>query len=326
MKRTVVFLALILVSLLWGDTVINGSRSILGTWNAGGAAATIPAKVGTTLPGTCGVGEQFFKSDATAGQNIYLCTATNTWTQVTGGGGGGDQICTPGDLRYICWADDMMTGTSTSGQLGLMGWQSFNAGGGSVAQLAGGTWPNVGILRLTTGATSGNMIAISLNGNGPLDNWYANAVRNNEVKVVFRLNSHSDSNFRIIVGGVNTGNGTVQNGFGIGKVGSNFALLFGAAGESGTTADFGVALDSTWHTVRFYTDPNVNQRVYVTLDDTTTRTVCPSGCDLTASTPFSFADYNIAATVTTNTSSTRTLDIDYVSVKATVGTDPDKRN
>jgi len=35
---------------------------------------------GTTAPATCVVGDVFFDSDATAGQNIYGCTAANTWT------------------------------------------------------------------------------------------------------------------------------------------------------------------------------------------------------------------------------------------------------
>lgn len=40
---------------------------------------TYPATVGTSLPGTCGVGQFYFKSNATAGYNIYICTSTNTW-------------------------------------------------------------------------------------------------------------------------------------------------------------------------------------------------------------------------------------------------------
>jgi hypothetical protein len=81
MKRTMLVLFLGLAALLWGETVINGSRSILGAWDAGGAAATIPAKVGTVLPATCAVGEQFFKPDATAGGNLHFCTAPDVWTQ-----------------------------------------------------------------------------------------------------------------------------------------------------------------------------------------------------------------------------------------------------
>lgn len=44
------------------------------------------SNVGTTLPATCTVGETYFKSDATAGQNMYGCTATNVWTALGGGG------------------------------------------------------------------------------------------------------------------------------------------------------------------------------------------------------------------------------------------------
>ncbi len=53
------------------------------------AARTAPSKTGTSLPATCTVGDQYFKSDATAGQNIYGCTATNTWTAQAGSGGSG---------------------------------------------------------------------------------------------------------------------------------------------------------------------------------------------------------------------------------------------
>lgn len=43
---------------------------------------SLPAKdrYGTSIPGTCTVGERFTKTNATAGANIYVCTATNTFT------------------------------------------------------------------------------------------------------------------------------------------------------------------------------------------------------------------------------------------------------
>lgn len=50
------------------------------------AGHTMPAAAGTSLPGTCSVGEIYFKTDAAAGQNLYLCTAANVWTQMTAGG------------------------------------------------------------------------------------------------------------------------------------------------------------------------------------------------------------------------------------------------
>lgn len=46
---------------------------------------TRPMSVGAILPATCVVGQLFFDTGAAAGQNIYGCTAINTWT-VQGGG------------------------------------------------------------------------------------------------------------------------------------------------------------------------------------------------------------------------------------------------
>jgi hypothetical protein len=43
------------------------------------APFTRPVKTGTALPATCSPGDLFFKSDAPAGQNLYACTAVNTW-------------------------------------------------------------------------------------------------------------------------------------------------------------------------------------------------------------------------------------------------------
>ncbi len=85
-----------------GQTNINGGREILGTWDASSAAATKPAKSGGTLPATCSVGEQFFHTGAAAGQNLYLCAATNVWTQIAGGSGGG----APTTAKYILQTAD----------------------------------------------------------------------------------------------------------------------------------------------------------------------------------------------------------------------------
>lgn len=79
------FLILLLGSegLLTGQTVVNGGRVQIGPWDASGATYTIPAKRGTTaqLPATCTQGAEYFATDAAPGQNKYLCSAANTWTQ-----------------------------------------------------------------------------------------------------------------------------------------------------------------------------------------------------------------------------------------------------
>jgi hypothetical protein len=70
-------------AVLAGQTVVNGGRVQLGPWDASGATSTLPAKRGSTaqIPATCTQGAEYFATDATPGQNKYLCTATNTWTQ-----------------------------------------------------------------------------------------------------------------------------------------------------------------------------------------------------------------------------------------------------
>lgn len=50
------------------------------------STSSAPAKTGTSLPGTCIVGDQYFKSDETAGGNLYGCTTGNVWTKVGPGG------------------------------------------------------------------------------------------------------------------------------------------------------------------------------------------------------------------------------------------------
>lgn len=91
---------LVVVSGLWlgGQTTINGGRVISGNWDAANAASTRPVKTGTGLPANCNVGEQFFRTDAAAGQNLYFCTAANAWTQMAAGGGGAPSGPAAGDL------------------------------------------------------------------------------------------------------------------------------------------------------------------------------------------------------------------------------------
>jgi hypothetical protein len=91
-----------------GVVVFSASPTLTGTLTAAGITATggaidftgathtSPIKSGTTAakPATCtftagSAMEVYLATDATAGQNIFFCTATNTWTQQSGGAGGG---------------------------------------------------------------------------------------------------------------------------------------------------------------------------------------------------------------------------------------------
>ena len=67
------------VSVLHTQTLVDlrtQSKSI----DFSAAASTKPFPTGTALPATCSVGATYFNTAAPAGQNLYGCTATNTWT------------------------------------------------------------------------------------------------------------------------------------------------------------------------------------------------------------------------------------------------------
>jgi hypothetical protein len=51
----------------------------------------ISFRSGTTAPAACALGDLFFDTDATAGQNLLGCTAANTWTMLSSVGGSGSQ-------------------------------------------------------------------------------------------------------------------------------------------------------------------------------------------------------------------------------------------
>ena len=80
-----VLLALAL-NTLHGQTLV-GLRTQSKDVDFRAATATAPFKTGTTLPSACQTGEAFFKTDVTAGQNLYGCVATNTWAVQSSGGG-----------------------------------------------------------------------------------------------------------------------------------------------------------------------------------------------------------------------------------------------
>lgn len=83
---------------------------------------------GTTTPSICSIGQLFFKTNATAGQNIYGCTAANTWTVE----GGGSTVAFPvtvtggtsGGIPYF-------SATTTMSSSALLGATQVVTGGGA---------------------------------------------------------------------------------------------------------------------------------------------------------------------------------------------------
>ncbi len=62
-----------------GQTLID-LRTQAKSVDFSAAGSTKPMKAGSSLPGTCGVGEFFFLTSAPAGSNIYACNPANVWT------------------------------------------------------------------------------------------------------------------------------------------------------------------------------------------------------------------------------------------------------
>jgi len=95
------------ITTIAGTDTVGNSRAVINT-NFSNTAARIAQlfhanSPGTSLPATCTAGVLFFKTDATAGQNLYMCSATDTWTQQLNSGGGSsgiDAVYTSYNIAY----------------------------------------------------------------------------------------------------------------------------------------------------------------------------------------------------------------------------------
>src|SRR5208283_4776600 len=109
-------------SILSVDTTVvpsfAGANVFTGSDDFTNATSTAPNKTGTasSLPSTCTVGQTYFETNATAGQNLFGCTAANAWTQLGGGGAGGGTINTI--LHYF----PVGGGTNGGSTWGLWAW------------------------------------------------------------------------------------------------------------------------------------------------------------------------------------------------------------
>lgn len=107
-----VYLAASVGTICLGQTAVDLSRQSK-------SASAAPIQTGITLPSTCATGQMFFNSSAPAGQNLFGCTAANTWTAQAGSGSGGTLT--------------VNSGTTTVGMRPIM---SFTAGLGMLLSLS----------------------------------------------------------------------------------------------------------------------------------------------------------------------------------------------
>lgn len=144
--------------------------------------------IGSALPATCTIGQTFFLTGTTPGQNWYGCTSTNVWTLESGGGGGGlppystttittSPMSIPnsvhGQGKYafgVCWTastnpqveqscnwsrnpangDLTLTYSVAPGQIDVFGSSTGGGGGGGPASFS----------QITAGSNTGNTLTV----------------------------------------------------------------------------------------------------------------------------------------------------------------------
>lgn len=77
--------------------------------------------IGSALPLTCLVGQVFFKTNASAGSNLYGCTSANVWTAQAGGSGGSGITALTGDGTATGPGSSLFTLATVTANVGTFG-------------------------------------------------------------------------------------------------------------------------------------------------------------------------------------------------------------
>lgn len=192
-----------------GDVSTGGTNTYSATAvnDARSAAHTMPAKTGlaSAKPGTCNVGEEYFATDSAAGQNKWLCTALNTWTQQSGGGAtytGVNNVNVTGttisydplDVTQMYMDERWCTSSNANGQYGF---STATTGSGS-AVIAASTATDAnhpcGIKLSNTTSGQGVLLHTAGNGNAMISTaiLQPGTVKPITVEVQFRISSTSN--------------------------------------------------------------------------------------------------------------------------------------
>jgi hypothetical protein len=81
--RTAQLSILVCTASVFGQTQVD-LKTQSKTVDFSTAPATKPIQTGATLPATCSVGQMFFNTAASRGQNVFGCVASNAWLPQTG--------------------------------------------------------------------------------------------------------------------------------------------------------------------------------------------------------------------------------------------------
>jgi len=277
-----------------GQSVINGSRTITnGLTVSGGAvdfgsAASQKMKTGTVsaIPGTCTVGQVYFASDATAGQNLYFCTATNTWTQQVAGGG---------SSYTLELVEHFGTGVASTG-VGQWAWKSANAPGSTNTNFSpflDSDAKRIGTVSLGTNnvQNQGGMASPSTDAYGGQAHMPGKIFGQTDipwnVTYDFKI-SHSTAITFFIGLETNAASSTLYKNIGstdwVGVCVDNGDSDFSFCLSRGTAkTSLGVAVDTNWHRMVIRSDGTTTNKYWIKFDAGTELSVCSAGCDITSS-------------------------------------------
>lgn len=246
MKKTITIAIALWAVACEAQTTVNGGRVFEGTLRSNGAnsvvdfsgaGSTAPVKVGLTAarPSTCTAGQLYFATDATAGQNLSMCSGSpGSWTTAIGGSTGASPGSPSGGLQM------------NNGSGGLAGqamiYSSIAAGGTEYQQgencvkgvsFAAGSW--------NANATSEQQAVMTVPAN-----WIPTELRIDETATT---NCNSSCNTSSGAGGMSTwqyclGTATVYNYYGCYVAGSSPSF-------EATSAD-AQAASAASHTIYLY--------------------------------------------------------------------------
>ena len=148
------------------------------------ASSTKPFKSGTTLPASCAIGEAFFKTNAAAGSNVYVCASLNAWSLEVG-------IPGPTGPQGLAGATGPPGPAGPPGAIGRI-------------QNGGGNLPIEGILNFTSGGCTDDPASGRTNCNGAGISGVGIAVNGAALGTQPTLNLISGSSTAYILFQVNT--------------------------------------------------------------------------------------------------------------------------
>jgi hypothetical protein len=236
---------------------------------------------------------------------------------------------TPLDAGVVWIDEEFFNANTTSGAIGTYSWHITQSGTNAQVQYAAG-WPNLGVIRASTGTVQGNFASYHLGqfSNGP--NLGALGSNTNWGYMwVFGIGSNQNIRFRAGVTGGNPNAidpvSTIGIRFDTVASDSNFTFFVKPASGSVAPYNTGVVADTAYHTLLVYS--TTAGKIHMSLDGGTERTFCAAGggCDVEVTVPTAVMMPFFQCG--TDTTASKTCDMDAFKFKAVVSTGTtNKRN